>query len=162
MRILHLGDPAVVPALRTLGHDVLAADELCPLLVVPGQPVDVRLVHREVAPEAEALLLVDVLGRYSLVSGVEELPIPRVYWAVGVPIDVAFAERFQLVLVPERAGVPLLHAEGLPARWLPWADDSESMAVRMAILTDWLTAGIPERSRRPRAVTSVAEVRRFS
>ncbi len=162
MRILHVGDPAVVPALRALGHDVLAADELCPLLAVPGRPVDVRLVHREVAPEAEVLLLVDVLGRHSLVSGVEELPIPRLYWAVGVPIDVAFAAGFQLVLVPERAGVPLLHAEGLPARWLPWADDLETMSARMAILTDWLAAGIPEHARRPGAVAPVAEVRRFS
>jgi hypothetical protein len=151
MRILHLGDPAVVPALRCLGHDVRAADELCPLLAVPGSPVDVRLVHREVAPDAELFFLVDVLGRHSLVSGVEDLPIPRLYWAVGVPIDVALASRFQLLLVPERAGVPLLQSEGLQARWLPWSTNPETMAGHMAVLTDWLSAGIPRRSAGNRA-----------
>ena len=151
MRILHLGDPSVVPALRAVGHDVRSADELCPLLAVPGGPVDVRLVHREVAPDAELLFLVDVAGRHSLVSGVEDLPIPRLYWAVGVPIDVAFAARFQLVLVPERAGVPLLHAEGLPARWFPWSPEPETMARQMAVLTDWLSAGLRERTSRRRA-----------
>src|SRR5690606_8181681 len=107
MRILHLGDPAVVPALRSLGHDVRAADELCPLLAVPGRPMDVRVMHREVAPDAELFFLVDVGGRHSLVSGVEDLPIPRLYRAAGVPIDPAFAARFELLLVPERAGVPM-------------------------------------------------------
>ncbi len=129
MRILHLGNPAVVPALRALGHDVRAASELCPLLVVPGRPVDIRLLHREIAPDAEAFLMVDTLGRQSLAYGVEEVPVPRVYWAIDVHMNFFwqrhYAGLFDLVLSAQKDYVPLLAAEGVPARWLPWGIDAD-------------------------------------
>jgi glycosyltransferase involved in cell wall biosynthesis len=129
MRILHLGNPAVVPALRALGHDVRVASELCPLLVVPGRPVDVRLLHREIAPDAEAFLMVDTLGRQSLAYGVEEVPVPRVYWAIDVHMNFFwqrhYAGLFDLVLSAQKDYVPLLAAEGVPARWLPWGIDAD-------------------------------------
>lgn len=129
MRILHLGNPAVVPALRALGHDVRVASELCPLLVVPGRPVDARLLHREIAPDAEAFLMVDTLGRQSLAYGVEEVPVPRVYWAIDVHMNFFwqrhYAGLFDLVLSAQKDYVPLLAAEGVLARWLPWGIDAE-------------------------------------
>ncbi len=127
MRILHLGNSQVVPALRALGHDVRVASQLCPLLVVPGKPVDVGLVQREIAPDADAFLMVDTLGRQALAYGIEDLAIPRLYWAIDVHLNFYwqrhYARLFDLVLSAQRDYVPLFEGDGVPARWLPWGID---------------------------------------
>src|SRR5436190_10334396 len=87
MRILHLGNPQVIPALRALGHDVRVASQLCPLLVAPGRPVDARVLYREFAPDAEVFFMADTLGRQTLAYGVEDVPIPRIYWAIDVHVN---------------------------------------------------------------------------
>lgn len=166
MRILHLGNPAVVPALRALGHDVRVASELCPLLVVPGRPVDARLLHREIAPDAEAFLMVDTLGRQTLAYGVEEVPVPRVYWAIDVHMNFFwqrhYAGLFDLVLSAQKDYVPLLAAEGVAARWLPWGIDAEVFHdPGLARPIDIAFVGVVD-AHRPKRAAALAELgRRF-
>jgi hypothetical protein len=106
MRILHLGNLQTVPALRALGQDVRVASQLCPLLGAPGRPIDVRFLHREIAPDAEAFFMVDTLGRQTLAYGIEELPMPRLYWAIDVHLNFFwqrhYAGLFDLVLVAQK------------------------------------------------------------
>src|SRR5262245_46111107 len=87
MRILHLGNRHVVPALRARGHDVRVASELAPERVVAGRPVDVRALYRDLAPDADVFFMVDTLGLQTLADGIEDLPIPRLYWAIDVHLN---------------------------------------------------------------------------
>lgn len=165
MRILHLGNLQVVPALRALGHDVRVASQLCPLLVAPGRPVDVRLLHREIAPDADAFFMVDTLGRQSLAYGVEELPIPRVYWAIDVHLNFYwqrhYARLFDLVLAAQRDWVRLLRADGVPARWLPWGIDPQVFRADpvSARTVDVAFVGMVD-GNRPKRAAVLAELRR--
>jgi hypothetical protein len=164
MRILHLGNPQVVPALRALGHDVRVASQLCPLLVVPGRPVDVRLLYREIAPDADAFFMVDTLGRQALAYGIEELPIPRLYWAIDVHLNFYwqrhYGRLFDCVLSAQRDYVPLFVADGVPARWLPWGIDPTLFCdQRQRRVVDLAFVGMVD-ANRPKRAAIVAELRR--
>jgi glycosyltransferase involved in cell wall biosynthesis len=165
MRILHLGNPQVVPALRALGHDVRVASQLCPLLVIPGRPVDVRLLHREIAPDADAFFMVDTLGRQTLAYGIEDLPIPRLYWAIDVHLNFYwqrhYARLFDCVLSAQRDYVPLFAADGIPARWLPWGIDPRLFhdVSGSARDLDLAFVGMVD-ANRPKRAALVAELRR--
>jgi len=164
MRILHLGNPQVVPALRALGHDVRVASQLCPLLVAPGRPVDARVLYREFAPDAEAFFMADTLGRQTLAYGLEDLPIPRVYWAIDVHVNFFwqrhYAALFDLVLVAQKDYVPLFEAEGVPARWLPWGIDPTLFRdPGLARTIDIAFVGVVD-ANRPKRAAALAELRR--
>src|SRR6185369_1062540 len=106
MRIFHLGNLQVVPALRAFGHDVRVASELAPERVVAGRPLDVVALQRDVAPDADVFLMVDTLGRQTLAYGVEHLAMPRLYWAIDVHLNFFwqrhYARLFDLVLVAQQ------------------------------------------------------------
>ena len=164
MRILHLGNPQVVPALRALGHDVRVAAELSPLLVAPGRPVDVRVLHRELAPDAEAFFMVDTLGRQTLAYGVEDLPIPRLYWAIDVHMNFFwqrhYARLFDVVLSAQKDYVAAFEADGVPARWLPWGIDPRLFHDRgLARTIDIAFVGVVD-GNRPKRAAALAELRR--
>ncbi len=164
MRILHLGNLQVVPALRALGHDVRVASQLCPLLVAPGRPVDVRMLHREIAPDADAFFMVDTLGRQTLAYGIEELPIPRLYWAIDVHLNFYwqrhYARLFDLVLAAQKDYVPLFEADGVAARWLPWGIDPQLFHDHgRARTTNLAFVGMVD-ANRPKRAAVVAELRR--
>lgn len=165
MRILHLGNLQVVPALRALGHDVRVASQLCPLLVAPGRPVDVRLLHREIAPDADVFFMVDNLGRQSLAYGIEHLPIPRVYWAIDVHLNFYwqrhYARLFDLVLAAQRDWARLLRADGVPARWLPWGIDPWLFRAEPVVprTIDVAFVGMVD-ANRPKRAAVLAELRR--
>ncbi len=164
VRILHLGNHQVVPALRALGHDVRVAKELRPDLIEPGRPVDVRILHREIAPDAEVFLMADTLGRQTLAHGVEDLPIPRLYWAIDVHLNFFWQRHygalFDLVLVAQRDYVPLFEAAGVPARWLPWGIDPALFHDRgLARTIDIAFVGVVD-ANRPKRAAAVAELRR--
>jgi tetratricopeptide (TPR) repeat protein len=164
MRILHLGNLQVVPALRALGHDVRVASELSPLLVQPGRAVDVRVLHREIAPDAEAFFMVDTLGRQTLAYGVEDLPIPRLYWAIDVHVNFFwqrhYARLFDLVLTAQKDYVAGFEADGVPARWLPWGIDPRLFHDRGLDRTiDVAFVGIVD-ANRPKRAAALAELRR--
>jgi hypothetical protein len=164
MRILHLGNLQVVPALRALGHDVHVASELSPLLVQPGRPVDVRVLHREIAPDAEAFFMVDTLGRQTLAYGVAELPMPRIYWAIDVHVNFFwqrhYARLFDLVLTAQKDYVAAFEADGVPARWLPWGIDPRLFHERgLARTIDVAFVGIVD-ANRPKRAAALAELRR--
>ncbi|MEO6028872.1 MAG: glycosyltransferase [Candidatus Binatia bacterium] len=164
MRILHLGNPQVVPALRALGHDVRLASQLCPLLVAPGRPVDARVLYRECAPDAEAFFMADKLGRQTLAYGVEDLPIPRIYWAIDVHVNFFwqrhYAALFDLVLAAQKDYVPLFEAEGIPARWLPWGIDPTLFRdPGLARTIDIAFVGVVD-ANRPKRAAALAELRR--
>lgn len=164
MRILHLGNLQVVPALRALGHDVRVAAELCPLLAAPGRPVDVRLLYREVAPDADAFFMVDTLGRQTLAYGIEDLPIPRLYWAIDVHLNLywqrPYGRLFDLVLAAQKDYVRFFAADGVPARWLPWGIDPALFRVDdQERRTDLAFVGVVD-ANRPKRAAAVAELRR--
>jgi tetratricopeptide (TPR) repeat protein len=164
MRILHLGNAQVVPALRALGHDVRAASQLCPLLVAPGRPVDVRVLHREIAPDAEVFFMADTLGPQTLAYGVEELAIPRVYWAIDVHVNFFwqrhYARLFDLALVAQQDYVASFEADGVPARWLPWGIDPRVFHdPGLARTIDIAFVGIVD-GHRPKRAAALAELRR--
>lgn len=164
MRILHLGNAQVVPALRALGHDVRVASQLCPLLVAPGRPVDVRVLHREFAPDVEAFFMVDTLGRQTLAYGIEDLPMPRVYWAIDVHLNFFWQRHygalFDLVLAAQKDYVPLFEADGVPARWLPWGIDPGLFHDRGLPRTiDVAFVGVVD-ANRPKRAAALGELRR--
>lgn len=131
MRILFVGNLAVAAQLSALGHEILSLAEVCPALGL-GEPFDVRPLWRRYDPEL--LLVVDPLGPQTLPHGMEDIPGPRVYWAVDVHLNWFwqrhYAQLFDYVLVAQRDYVPLFVAAGVPARWLPWGvfvDDLPSL-----------------------------------
>ena len=164
MRIFHLGNSQVVPALRALGHEVRAVSELAPDRVAPGRPVDVVALQRELAPEADVFLMVDTLGRQTLAHGVEDLAMPRLYWAIDVHLNFFwqrhYARLFDLVLVAQKDWVPLFADDGVPARWLPWGIDPELFHdARLPRPTDVAFVGVVD-EHRPKRASALAELRR--
>ncbi|MFN8543695.1 MAG: glycosyltransferase [Candidatus Binatia bacterium] len=174
MRILHVGHPAVVPALRRLGHEVVAAAEVAPEVVVAGRPFDLGALWRRLTPAADLLFVADALGRQPLGVGVETITAPRLYWAIDVHLNFFwqrhYAHLFDLTLVAQRDYVPFFAADGIPARWLPWGVDetvfrdlgiARTHAVSFVGLVDPVTrpkrTAIIERLRRRMAIATFGE-----
>ena len=124
MRILHVGNVHLVDPLRAHGHEVIAAFEEYPALAVPGVPFDVRALWRRLPFAPDLLLVADTLGPQALPFGLEDVPVPRVYYAVDVHMNFFwqryYARLFDLVLVAQKDYVPVFD---VPARWLPWGAD---------------------------------------
>jgi glycosyltransferase involved in cell wall biosynthesis len=164
MRILHLGNLQVVPALRALGHDVRVASELAPERVVAGRPLDVVALQRDVAPDADVFLMVDTLGRQTLAHGVEHLPMPRLYWAIDVHLNFFwqrhYARLFDLVLVAQQDWIARFIDDGVPARWLPWGIDPDIFRDDGCARTiDVAFVGVVD-EHRPKRASAIAELRR--
>src|SRR5881275_2031207 len=124
VRILHVGNAHLVEPLRALGHEVIAAFEEYPGLAAAGVPFDVRALWRRLPAAPDLLLVADMLGPQALPFGLEDVPVPRLYYAVDVHVNFFwqryYARLFDLVLVAQKDYVPVFD---VPARWLPWGAD---------------------------------------
>ena len=123
VRILLVGPPRLAAPLAALGHEVLDAAALAPV-AGPGRLLDVRPLWAALDPAPDLLLVVQDLEASTLAYGIEDVPAPRVYWAIDVHLNWYwqrwYARLFDAVLVAQKDWVPLFTADGLPARWLPW------------------------------------------
>src|SRR5437762_4829824 len=127
VRILHVGNAHLVEPLRALGHEVIAAFEEYPALAAAGVPFDVRVLWRRLPAPPDLLLVADMLGPQALPFGLEDVPAPRLYYAIDVHVNFFwqrhYARLFDLALVAQRDYVASFEADGVPARWLPWGID---------------------------------------
>ena len=156
VRILLVGNGTFVAPLRALGHEVLEVFADDPELAAPGRPFDVRECWRRSGASADVLLVVDTLGRQTLPYGVEDLPIPRVYYAIDIHLNFFwqrhYARLFDLTLVAQKDYVALLGADGVPARWLPSAVDATAFGDRgLPRIYDVAFVGIVDAARPKRA-----------
>src|SRR5439155_753881 len=89
--------------LRALGHEVIAAFEEYPGLAAAGVPFDVRVLWRCLPAPPDLLLVADMLGPQALPFGLEDVPAPRLYYAIDVHVNFFwqrhYARLFDLVLV---------------------------------------------------------------
>ena len=161
MRILHVGNVHLVDPLRAHGHEVIAAFEEYPALAVPGVPFDVRALWRRLPFAPDLLLVADTLGPQALPFGLEDVPVPRVYYAVDVHMNFFwqryYARLFDLVLVAQKDYVPVFD---VPARWLPWGADERVFRERgLARIHDLVFAGTVDPATRPKRAAIVACLR---
>src|SRR5213593_205314 len=153
VRILHVGNVHLVDPLRAHGHEVIAAFEEYPALAVPGVPFDVRALWRRLPFAA-------TLGPQALPFGLEDVPVPRVYYAVDVHMNFFwqryYARLFDLVLVAQKDYVPLFAAAGVPARWLPWGADERVFHERgLGRVHDLVFVGTVDPATRPKRAAIV-------
>ena len=161
VRILHVGNVHLVDPLRAHGHEVIAAFEEYPALAVPGVPFDVRALWRRLPFAPDLLLVADTLGPQALPFGLEDVPVPRVYYAVDVHVNFFwqryYARLFDLVLVAQKDYVPVFD---VPARWLPWGADERVFRERgLARIHDLVFAGTVDPATRPKRAAIVACLR---
>src|SRR3989442_2188302 len=161
VRILHVGNTHLVDPLRALGHEVIVAFEEFPALAVPGVPFDVRALWRRLPFAPDLLLVADTLGPQALPFGLEDVPVPRVYYAVDVHVNFFwqryYARLFDLVLVAQKDYVPLFD---VPARWLPWGADERVFRERGLGRVHYLVfAGTIDPATRPKRAAIVACLR---
>src|SRR5437867_5344045 len=164
VRILHVGNAHLVEPLRALGHEVIAAFEEYPALAMAGVPFDVRTLWRRLPFAPDLLLVADTLGPQPLPFGLEDVPVPRVYYAVDVHVNFFwqryYARLFDLVLVAQKDYVPVVAAEGVPAHWLPWGADERVFRERgLASVHDLVFAGTVDPATRPKRAAIVACLR---
>jgi len=115
--ILCLGSEYFHEAFVSLGHKVLAPPH------ADGFPLAHffdRLVDRP-----DLLVYTDHLGRHAWPDGLEELDIPKVYYAVDTPINFwwqkHFGSLFDICYADQKPYAARFQDEGLDGRWLPVA-----------------------------------------
>jgi glycosyltransferase involved in cell wall biosynthesis len=167
VRVLVVGNPAVVPALGALGHEVVVAHEAFPeeAYRVPGRPFDLGSLWPRLVPEPDLLLVVQQLGVQELPFGLEAVPAPRLYWAIDVHLNWFwqrhYARLFDRVLSTQRAHVALLEAEGVRAHWLPWGAEAEFLRERGSRRhRDLVFVGTVDAATRPKRAAAVALLER--
>ncbi|MDR2947493.1 MAG: glycosyltransferase [Candidatus Adiutrix sp.] len=117
MYILSLGSEYFHEALVSQGHKVLAPphDDGFPLAEFYNKQTD----------RPDLLIYTDHLGKHAWPDGLEELDIPKVYYAVDTPINFwwqkHFAGLFDVCYVDQKPYAGRLAGQGLDARWLPVA-----------------------------------------
>ena len=115
MHILCLGSEYFHEAFARLGHKVIAPphDDGFPLGEFYHQLVD----------RPDVLVYTDHLGRHAWPDGLEQLDIPKIYYAVDTPINIwwqkHFAGLFDLCFVDQKPYVEVLKKRGIEAQWLP-------------------------------------------
>jgi hypothetical protein len=165
VRILLVGPSRLAPPLVALGHDVVEAAALLPADRVPGAPFDVRPLWRSLDPVPELLLVVQDLEAPVLAFGIEDVPAPRLYWAIDVHLNWFwqrwYARLFDAVLVAQKDWVPLFAADGVPAHWLPWgAEDVFLAAPALPRVHDLAFVGTVDAGTRPKRAAAVEMLRR--
>jgi len=165
VRILHVGNAHLVEPLRALGHEVIAAFEEYPDLAVAGVPFDVRALWERLPFAPDLLLVADTLGPQALPFGLEDVPVPRVYYAIDVHVNFFwqryYARLFDLVLVAQKDYLPIFAAAGVPARWLPWgADERVFREQGLARIHDLVFVGTVDPTTRPKRAAVVECLRR--
>jgi tetratricopeptide (TPR) repeat protein len=164
VRILHVGNAHLVPPLRALGHEVIAAFETHADLARPGLPFDVRALWDRLPDAPDLLLVADMLGPQALPHGLEAIPVPRLYYAIDIHVN-AFWQRpygalFDLVLVAQKDWAPLFEGDGVPAHWLPWGVDETVFRERgLARRHDVCFIGTVDPANRPKRAAALAALR---
>ncbi|MDR1044959.1 MAG: glycosyltransferase [Candidatus Adiutrix sp.] len=122
MHILCLGSEYFHEAFIRLGHKVLTPPH------EDGYPLS-EMYHR-LTDRPDLLVYTDHLGRHAWPQGLEDLEIPKVYYAVDTPINFwwqkHFAGLFDLVLADQKPYAEKFAARGLAADWLPVAVDTRA------------------------------------
>ncbi|UQZ90076.1 hypothetical protein C4J81_13035 [Deltaproteobacteria bacterium Smac51] len=117
MYILCLGSEYFHEALVRQGHTVIAPPHK------DGFPLGDFYNTRVDRPDL--LIYTDHLGQHAWPQGLEELNIPKIYYAVDTPINFwwqkHFAHLFDVCFVDQKPYVKMLEEEGLDANWLPVA-----------------------------------------
>ena len=117
MLILCLGSEYFHDAFVGLGHRVIAPPH------EDGFPL--ADFYHSLMDRPDVLIYTDHLGRHSWPQGLEEVDIPKIYYAVDTPINFwwqkHYANLFDVVFADQKPFASKLAARGLDARWLPVA-----------------------------------------
>ncbi len=117
MYILCLGSEYFHDAFVSRGHKVLAPPH------ADGFPVGD--FYHNLVDRPDLVVYTDHLGTHGWPQGLEELDIPKIYYAVDTPINFwwqkHFAPMFDISFVDQKPYVSPLAERGLDARWLPVA-----------------------------------------
>lgn len=117
MLILCLGSEYFHHAFAKLGHKVIAPPH------EDGFPINEFFNHLSDRPDL--VVYTDSLGKRAWPMGLEEIRIPKIYYAVDTPINFwwqrHFAGLFDICYVDQKTYVEKFSAQGLDARWLPVA-----------------------------------------
>ena len=117
MYILCLGSEYFHQAFASLGHKVLAPPHQ------DGFPLS--SLYDRLMDRPDLLVYTDHLGRHAWPQGLEELDIPKVYYAVDTPINFwwqkHFGALFDICYADQKPFAARFQEEGLDGRWLPVA-----------------------------------------
>jgi tetratricopeptide (TPR) repeat protein len=126
MNILLVGNINLSQALNWLGHRVVQADSYLP----PGATeIDVGHICSQLPATArpDLLLLVESLGPRRLPLDLENLRLPRAFYALDPHLNLSwhldYATSFDLIFTTQKNTLPAFRNTGRPAFWLPWAVD---------------------------------------
>lgn len=113
------GSPLLQSAFKRAGHRVLA------LTASPEPTIDLPGALRQHDFVPDLVLQVERLGPRSLLTGLDAVDCPLLFWAVDPHLNshwhAAYGRLFDLVLSTQRAWVSPLKRYGAPdVRWLPW------------------------------------------
>jgi len=117
MLILCLGSEYFHEAFTRLGHKVIAPPH------EDGFPLS-DLYH-QIDDRPDLVVYTDHLGAHAWPQGLEELDIPKIYYAVDTPINFwwqkHFSKLFDTVFVDQKPCAAKMAAAGVAAQWLPVA-----------------------------------------
>lgn len=111
--------PAIVEEFNKLGCTVLSLRaQSGPFLDLPAE-----LAEHEFVPDL--VLQIENLGGRSLITGLESIDCPLIYWCVDPHLNAhwhsMYGQLFDLVCSTQRAWIPEVKRRGVAdARWLPW------------------------------------------
>ena len=122
MLILSFGSEYFHQSFINQGHKVLAAPH------EDGFPLSD--FYNTLRDRPDVLIYTDHLGHQAWPQGLENINIPKIYYAVDTPINFwwqqHFAKLFDLVFVDQKPYAKKLQAQGVNAHWLPVAVDTSS------------------------------------
>jgi tetratricopeptide (TPR) repeat protein len=124
MNFLVVGGFFLTEALQLLGHKVINAEAF----LAPGAAeVDLAAVLTDLPPgdRPDLLLVVERLGLRRLPLNLENLKIPRAFYALDPHLNLywhqKYASAFDLIFTTQQTSLSALRGQGRPVYWLPWA-----------------------------------------
>lgn len=126
MYILSLGSEYFHEALVGLGHKV----------IVPPHEDGFPLgdFYNKLTDRPDLVIYTDHLGKHAWPVGLEEIDVPKIYYAVDTPINFwwqkHFAGLFDIAFVDQKPYVSKLTERGLNSRWLPVAVNTAAYQIK--------------------------------
>ncbi len=166
VRLWYVGPECLTAPLRSQGVEVVDLRAHFPTVAGrAGIPFDIRELWPTAAQRPDALLVVDTLAAPALPYGIEDIPVPRLYYALDVHLNYHwqhhYAQLFDHVFVVQKDYVPLFADRGLPAAWLPWGADAPFLATSdRPRKYDLAFVGAVDRASRPKRAALVELLRR--